>query len=89
MSSNTKSKDKTIFDNLTQFLLPAFTIAGFALTAIKKPELGLISSLISQVFWLYSGWLAWKKAGQIGIFFTSLIITAVVSYGIINYWFIH
>ncbi len=88
MSESRKPKNK-IFDNLTQFLLPAFSIAGFALVAVKKPELGLISSLVSQVFWLYSGWQAWKRAGQIGIFITSLIITAVVSYGIINYWFIH
>lgn len=87
MSESGKPKNK-IFDNLTQFLLPAFTIAGFAFTSIKRPELGLIFSFLSQVFWLYSGWQAWKKAGQIGIFITSLIITGVVAFGIINYWFI-
>lgn len=83
-------KDKKSYFNLaTQFLLPAFTVLGFALTALKMPEYGLIASLISEVFWLYSGWKAWKEAGQIGIFITTLIITIIVSYGIVNYWFLH
>lgn len=29
------------FDQVTQVLLPIFTITGFALTSFKKPELGL------------------------------------------------
>lgn len=84
-----EKKQKNLFNVLTQILLPTLTILGFALTAIKKPEIGLVLSLFSQIFWLYSGWVAWRKAGQIGIFITSLIITLIVSYGIINYWFIH
>lgn len=58
-------------------------------TSFKRPDLGLIFNLISEIFWLYSGYMAWKKANQIGIFLTTIIITAIVLYGVINYWFIH
>ena len=83
-----KKKNTHYFDQLTQIFLPILTITGFALTSMKKPELGLIVNLFSQIFWLYSGWQAWKKAGQIGIFFTSFVITIIVIYGLINYWLI-
>ena len=79
---------KKIFNKVTQILLPTLTILGFYFTAIKKPELGLIFNLSAQVFWLYASWQAWKKAGQVGIFITTLIITVIVSYGVINYWFL-
>ncbi len=82
-----KKGKSRLFDQVTQVLLPGLTITAFALTALKKPELGLIVNLASQIFWLYSGWQAWKKAGQIGIFATSVVITLIVSYGIVNYWF--
>lgn len=75
-----------LFDKATQVLLPTLTILGFAFTAIKQPGLGLIFSLLSEVFWIYSGWQAYKKAGQIGIFITSIIITIIVGYGVLNYW---
>ncbi|MEK7559557.1 MAG: hypothetical protein AAB521_04595 [Patescibacteria group bacterium] len=84
-----EKKKVNYFNQMTQVLLPGLTILGFALTAIKKPEYGLIASLFSEIFWLYSGWQAWKKAGQIGIFITTLIITVIVAYGVVNYWFIH
>jgi riboflavin transporter FmnP len=77
---------KTLFDKATQILLPILTILGFLFTSLKNPELGLIFNLISQVFWLYSAWQSWKKAGQIGIFITSIIITLILLYGVINYW---
>jgi len=67
--------------------LLAFTILGFALTAVKLPQYGLISSLISQIFWWYASYKAWKEAKQIGIFINTLVITGIVIYGIINYWF--
>ena len=79
---------KPFFDKITQFLLPILTITGFLLISLKRPELGLIANLVAQVFWLYSGWQAWKKAGQIGIFITGVIITSIVIYGVINYWFL-
>jgi hypothetical protein len=81
-------KNHTIFDRLTQYLLPTFTCLGFMFTAMKKPEIGLLFNASAQVFWLYSGWKAWKNAGQIGIFVTSVIISFFLTYGIINYWFI-
>lgn len=71
---------------ITQALLPTFTILGFALTSLKIPEWGLVFNLIAQVFWLYASWQAWKKADQIGIFITTLFITAIVALGVINYW---
>ncbi len=80
-------KKKSFINKSTQLLLPFFTVAGFALTSLKRPDLGLIFSLTSQIFWMYSGWLAWKKAGQIGIFVTSAIVTVILLFGVINYWF--
>jgi riboflavin transporter FmnP len=76
------------FNKLTQIALPTFTILGFLLTSLKKPEIGLIFNLIAQVFWFYAAWKAWKEAGQIGILITSFFITAIVLYGIVNYWFL-
>ncbi len=58
------------------------------LTAFKKPELGLVFNLLSQVFWLYAGWKAWRNAGQIGIFITAVVITVFLVYGVVNYWFL-
>lgn len=74
------------FDKSTQVLLPFFTIAGFALTALKLPQWGLISNLIAQIFWLPSSYKAWKQAGQIGIFATTTIITLITIVGVANYW---
>ncbi len=75
-----------LFDRITQVMLPALTIVGFLLTSLKKPEYGLLFNLGSQVFWLYASWQAWRKAGQIGIFITTLIILSVVVFGVFNYW---
>jgi hypothetical protein len=77
----------TWFDKATQLLLPSLTITGFLLTSLKRPDLGLLFNFTAQIFWLYSGWQAWKKAGQIGIFLTTIVLTLIVSFGIINYWF--
>ncbi|MEK7571723.1 MAG: hypothetical protein AAB553_05615 [Patescibacteria group bacterium] len=82
----TKKQAAIIFNKSTQIFLPALTILGFYFTSIKQPEYGLVLNLSAQIFWLYSGWQAWKKAGQVGIFITSLIITAILMYGVINYW---
>ncbi len=81
------SKRQNSFLNvLSQFLLPFFTVLGFLFTSFKIPQWGLIFNLIAQVFWLYSGWQAWKKANQIGIFIASVMITIIVAYGVLNYW---
>jgi hypothetical protein len=80
-------QETTIFDKLTQVLLPTLTVLGFAFTAFKRPDLGLSFNLLAQVFWLYASWQAWKNAKQIGILISSIIITFLLIYGIINYWF--
>lgn len=86
---NSKNTNKpALFDQTTQFALPVFTIMGFLLTSLKMPELGLIFNLIAQIFWLYASWQAWKKANQIGILITTIIITLILLYGIANYWLI-
>ena len=82
------SKREKVFDRVTQVALPFFTILGFLITAMKRPEYGLIFNLIAQVFWLYASYKAWKKAGQIGIFITTFILGIIILYGVINYWFI-
>jgi hypothetical protein len=78
---------KQKIDKLSQVLLPILTVFGFLLVSLKMPQYGLPIQLASQLVWLYSGYQAWKKAGQIGIFVTSLIVTVIVLFGIINYWF--
>jgi hypothetical protein len=81
------NKKDALFNRLTQIFLPTLTILGFVFTSFKRPDIGLIFSFASQVFWLYSGWQAWRKANQIGIFISSSIITFFLIYGLINYWF--
>jgi hypothetical protein len=77
---------KQKFDKATQILLPTLTIAGFLLTALKHQLLGFSIATIAQIFWLYSGYQSWKKAGQIGIFITAIILLLVYIIGILNYW---
>ena len=79
---------KQLFNKATQIFLPLLTILGFMFTSFKKPEIGLAFNLLAQIFWLYSGYVAWKKANQIGIFITSIIITVLLMYGVVNYWFL-
>lgn len=79
-------RNKVILNNLAQVFLVLFTMLGFLLTSLKLPAYGLIFNLISQVFWLYSSYKAWKKADQVGIFINTILITIIVLMGIINYW---
>ncbi len=85
---NMKSKivKQTFFDKVTQILLPVLTLGGYALTSARRPELGVVVTMSAQVFWLYAGWQAYKKAGQIGILITAVLLTFILAYGIVNYW---
>lgn len=76
------------WDRIAQVCLVGFTMLGFILTALKLPQYGLISALVSQIFWFYSSYRAWKEANQIGIFITTICISLIVILGIINYWFL-
>lgn len=71
---------------LVQIGLVGFTALGFLLTALKVPQYGLAANLISQLFWLYSSYQAWRRADQIGIFIASILITFILLGGVINYW---
>jgi hypothetical protein len=73
-------------NNVAQIGLVIFTILGFLLTSLKLPAYGLIFNLVAQIFWIYSSYKAWKNANQFGMFINTIIITAVVLWGIINYW---
>ena len=75
-------------NNIVQIGLILFTSLGFLLTSLKLPQYGLILSLIAQIFWMYSSYKAWKNANQIGMFINTIIITLIVLWGIINYWFL-
>jgi hypothetical protein len=77
---------RRLFDAVSNICLPFFTILGFSLTALKMPQWGLVSSLISEIFWFYSAYRAWKDANQIGILITTAIVTLVLLGGVINYW---
>jgi hypothetical protein len=81
-------KNYFTFNNFMQAGLVASTIAGVLLTSLKLPQYGLIVMLISEFFWLYSSYKAWKEAGQVGIFITTIVYTMIVFFGIINYWFL-
>ena len=72
---------------LVQVGLVVFTILGYLLTSLKIPQFGLIAALISQIFWIYSSHKAWKQAEQVGIFIVTIVITVIVLFGVINYWF--
>lgn len=71
-----------------QIGLTFFTMLGFLLTSMKLTQYGLIATLISEIFWLYSSYKAWKEAKQFGIFITAVMITLIVVYGVVNYWFL-
>ena len=76
------------FNSAAQFGLVIFTLAGFLLTSLKLPQYGVMVSFVSQFFWLYSSYHAWKEAKQPGMFVNSLIVTVILFIGVINYWFI-
>jgi phosphoglycerol transferase MdoB-like AlkP superfamily enzyme len=81
-----KNKSNFKYNGIFQFCLVFFTVLGFLFTSLKMPQYGLAFNLIAQVFWLYSAYRAWKQADQIGIFINTIIITAVIIFGILNYW---
>ncbi len=82
-----KSKQsKKIFNILSQFLLPAFTLGGQLAIALKVPQLGLVLNLLAQPFWLYSSWQAFKQAGQVGMLVNTIVFTIITAFGIVNYW---
>lgn len=74
------------WNGVAQVGLIIFTMLGFLLTSLKLPQYGLVFNLISQVFWIYSSYKAWKNANQIGMFINTLMITVILLWGIINYW---
>ena len=78
---------KRSLNSIMQIGLVGFTMLGFLLTSLKLPEYGLIANLFSEVFWLYSTYKAWKEANQVGMFVNTLIVTAILIFGVINYWF--
>lgn len=80
------AKNQIWFDKLTQILLPIFTVSGWLLVASKHAKYGFIVNSIGQIFWLYTSYQAYKRAGQVGIFVTTIIMTIVTFYGLFNWW---
>jgi hypothetical protein len=81
-----KKKKYLNLNTIVQVGLIGFTALGFLLTSLKLPQYGLIANLISQIFWLYSAYKAWREADQIGIFIVTIFITLILISGLINYW---
>jgi hypothetical protein len=81
-------KNKETFNSVSQFAIPALTIASQLFISLKYPEYGLIISLIAQPFWLYSTWKSYKEAGQFGMFVATIVMTFIILAGIVNYWFL-
>ncbi len=77
---------RDLVNSLMQIGLVGFTMLGFLLISFKLPQYGLIANLIAQVFWIYSSYKAWKEADQFGIFVTTVAITFILLWGIVNYW---
>jgi hypothetical protein len=81
-------KERNLFDYLTQFIIPGLTISAQTAIAFKYPQWGLVINMLAQPFWIYSGWKAYKKAGQVGLFATTIIMTIIIAFGVVNYWFL-
>ncbi|MDD4902716.1 MAG: hypothetical protein PHE24_06300 [Patescibacteria group bacterium] len=78
---------RNLFDISAQIFIPFFTIAGYLAISFKLPQWGLILNLAAQPFWIYSTWKAYKNAGQIGILINTVILTMIIAFGVVNYWF--
>lgn len=76
----------SLFDIIMQVGLVGFTAIGFALTSFKLPQYGLPANLVAQFFWIYSSWIAWRDAHQIGIFIITVVMTIIIAIGVLNYW---
>ena len=81
-----KELERRSLNTLMQIGLVGFTMLGFLLTSLKLPQYGVIANLISEIFWIYSAYKAWKEANQVGMFISTLIVTAILIFGVINYW---
>ncbi|OGG26219.1 hypothetical protein A2960_04555 [Candidatus Gottesmanbacteria bacterium RIFCSPLOWO2_01_FULL_39_12b] len=75
-----------LFNALTQIAIPVLTVATQIAIALKFPQWGLVINMLAQPFWIYSAWKSYKKAGQIGLFITTILVTIIIGLGIINYW---
>jgi len=80
------NQNRNTFDLISQFAIPALTIGAQVAIAAKYPQWGLIINMSAQPFWFYSGWKAYKQAGQVGIVVTTVIFAVVTGIGIMNYW---
>ncbi|PIU36581.1 hypothetical protein CO005_00580 [Candidatus Roizmanbacteria bacterium CG_4_8_14_3_um_filter_34_9] len=80
-------KNNHLFNTITQIAIPVLTVGTQIAIALKYPQWGLVINLISQPFWIYSSWKAYKKAGQVGLLITTVLVTVVILLGIINYFF--
>jgi len=80
-------KNNNLFNTITQIAIPVLTVGTQIAIALKYPQWGLVINLISQPFWIYSSWKAYKKAGQVGLLITTVLVTVVILLGIINYFF--
>lgn len=87
-STTNVGKKEKLLNHVTQYAIPLFTLGGQAAIAIKYPQYGLILLLIAQPFWLYSAWRSYKHAGQSGMLITSVAMTLIATFGVINYWFL-
>jgi hypothetical protein len=81
-----ESRPHRIWNIIAQIGMPTFTIGSFLLTSMKLPQYGVIAGLISEIFWFYASWRAWKGAGQIGILINTILATLIFAYGVLNYW---
>lgn len=79
-------KEINYFNIFIQTGLVVFTAGGYLLTAFKLPQYGLLVALVSQVFWIYSSYKAWKESNQIGIFINTILMTFIIAFGIYNYF---
>jgi uncharacterized membrane protein (UPF0136 family) len=82
-----ESRGERIWNTTVQICLPGFTILGYLLISLKLPQYGVISGFISEIFWAYASYRAWKE-GQWGIALTTFVATLIFVFGIANYWFL-
>jgi hypothetical protein len=74
------------FRRFVQYAMPGFTVCASLCTSFRHPDYGQLIGLVAQIFWGYTGWVAWRERGEKGILINTLIIGGVLCVGVTNYW---
>lgn len=88
VTAGMRPRARTAADRAIQVLLPLLTLTGMALNATRHPAAALLFTAAAQPPWLLSSFRAWRHAGQVGMFLTSVAAAVISACGVANYWLI-